>query len=75
MRSSVFFSRFAEKKLSPRQAKDQILTFLSSEYKRNAVYYRFINMRIGIRQMAVYLLVRYLRELEQCQNRSKNTMT
>jgi hypothetical protein len=70
------FSRFAEKRLSPQQAKDQILTFLSSEYQRNEVYYRFINMRIGIRRMAVYLLGRYIQEFEQCRkNRSTNTTT
>ena len=69
------FSRFAEMRLSPQQAKDQILTFLSSEYQKNAVYYRFINMRIGIRRMAVYLLGRYLLEMQQCRKKSANSTT
>lgn len=57
------------------EAKIHTLTFLSSEYQKNAVYYRFINMRIGIRRMAVYLLGRYIQECEKCRKKSANSTT
>lgn len=81
------FSRFSEQYnrlratkegglLTLDEAKTNLWSFLSSEYERNAVYYRFINMRIGIRRMAVYLLGRYIQESAKCpKNRSANTTT
>jgi len=57
------FSRFCEeygrRQPDKDEVADNIRIFLSSEYRRNEVYYRFINLRIGIRRMALYILKRY----------------